>query len=268
MMSLAEVTTQCFVNLPLAWMRRGYLGKFLDKRLQPEIGLDGGELDTVGEQELAAVASALKAEGLACTLHAPFSGLAPGALDQTARKQTRKKLQQAFALIPLFEPKSIVCHLNFLPQASPADEESWFRHSLDTWQELLVQACRFNTPIMFENTYEADGRWHVRVLTALASDYARFCLDIGHVHAYARNRWQDWLPTLEPWLGQLHLHDNDGSADQHLAIGQGTADIPGLCQYLTAKNLRPIITFEPHQEEGLWESLRQFAQITKALSLS
>ena len=60
---------------------------------------------------------------------------------------------------------------------------------------------------------------------------------------------------MSDWLGQLHLHDNSGDMDNHLAIGQGIFDFTGLFDHLRANKHRPIITLEPHQEDGLWGSL-------------
>jgi sugar phosphate isomerase/epimerase len=62
-------------------------------------------------------------------------------------------------------------------------------------------------------------------------------------------------------LAQLHLHDNAGAGDDHLAIGAGRFDFSGLFRYLRQQRLRPLITLEPHQEEGLWASLQALARL-------
>ena len=108
---------------------------------------------------------------------------------------------------------------------------------------------------MLENTYEKSPEIHRQILSRLDNPAARFCLDVGHTLAFAGNSWRDWLPELAPWLGHLHLHDNDGNRDQHLAVGQGNFDFAGLFAYLRQNDLRPTITLEPHQEEDLAKSL-------------
>jgi sugar phosphate isomerase/epimerase len=51
---------------------------------------------------------------------------------------------------------------------------------------------------------------------------------------------------------QVHLHDNDGSRDSHLAPGRGIVDFSLLFAFLKArKSPPPIITLEPHREEDL-----------------
>ncbi len=254
MVSSDQTKARCFVNVPFARLCQE-LQYILDNRLQPEIGLEGDCLYRYTPAEFAEIAAALKAAGLACTLHAPFFDLAPGALDEEILRASRAKLGRAFALIKIFQPASIVCHLNFEENKHGYKEEAWFANSLVTWRELLAVAAGQGVPVMLENTYEREGSRHERMLSALASPYARFCLDVGHVNAFAKNSWRDWLPRLSPWLGQVHLHDNNGQADQHLAPGLGSFDFRGFFSYLKEEKLSPIITLEPHSEAGVWESL-------------
>lgn len=256
-----HIAERCFVNVPFARLKTDLLRLVLDNRIRPEIGLTDNVLHDEPEAEFVRIAELLKSEGLACTLHAPFHDLIPGALDPGILAASRAKLQKAFELIPVFEPQSIVCHLNFeADKHGGTKEQRWFDQSLATWQGLLVIAESHNTAMMLENTYEKTPAQLKRMLTALDSPFARFCLDVGHVMAFARNSWQDWLPELEPWLGQLHLHDNDGRADSHLAVGEGIFDFKSLFAYLSTRGHTPLVTLEPHKEDGVTKS---FANINR-----
>ena len=250
----AHITSRCFVNIPFRRLQTD-LQLVIDNRIQPEIGLDNDILYTCSRLEFEEVALALKKAKLSCTIHAPFSDLVPGAADRYVLQASRDKLQRAFALIPVFKPLSIVCHLNYEAYKHQNRLDDWFKLSLETWQGLLDVATAHGTLLLLENTYETDSTIHGRMLTGLASDQACFCLDTGHVMAFAHSTWQDWLPALQPWLGQLHLHDNHGHFDEHLAIGNGIFDFTGFFAYLKAHRLKPIVTLEPHAENALWESL-------------
>lgn len=253
--------SRLFINAPFARLRDDQLGVFLEKRLQPEIGLEGACLYENSVEDFRRVARAFKNEGLACTIHAPFCDLAPGATDPGVLAATRAKLRKAFDLIAIFEPRSIVCHLGYEENKHGFRQAEWLANSLETWQHLLPIAAAQQVPIAFENTYETSPEQHRQILTALDSPAACFCLDVGHVMAFAKNSWPDWLPALAPWLAQLHLHDNAGAGDDHLAIGAGRFDFSGLFRYLRQQRLRPLITLEPHQEEGLWASLQALARL-------
>jgi len=246
---------RCFVNVPFSRLKSDLLDLVLDHRIRPEIGLEGNVLYDEPPEEFSRIAAILHKADLACTLHAPFHDLVPGALDPEILKATRNKLAKAFALIPVFKPRAVVCHLDFEPDKHRAKEEAWFGHALATWRQLLAVARQHRTEMMLENTYETEPAQLIRMLATLDSPYARFCLDVGHVMAFAGSSWQQWLPQLEPWLGQIHLHDNDGRTDSHLAVGEGIFDFTGLFDYLRGQGLKPLITLEPHREEGLATSL-------------
>jgi len=251
----SSITKQCFINAPFEQLEQGLIRVFLEHGLQPEIGLEGGCLWNEKNNAFLDVARQFKEKGLACTLHAPFFDLAPGALDQKIREVSRNKLRRAFALIEVFKPKSIVCHLGYEDNKHSYNMKEWLKISIETWSELLEVASRTNTPVMFENTYEKLPDIHLQLFEKLPGENFGFCLDVGHLMAYAGSTWQVWLNKLQPWLGQVHLHDNNGERDDHIAIGHGQFDFKELFDHLHRNNLSPLLTLEPHSEEDLWKSL-------------
>jgi len=251
---LSHIISQCFVNIPFADFNK-YESIISKYRINPEIGIVGDAVYTFSRQDFLDRAKFLQKEGLRCTLHAPFNDMLPGAQDKYVLKATRDKLRRCFDLIEIFKPDSIVCHLGYLGCVHSYEQEQWLDNSLETWQKLIILAENQATPIMFENTYEPGPRIHKILLEALDSPSARFCLDVGHLLAFAQAPWYNWLETLEPWLGQLHLHDNHGFRDEHLPVGKGDFDFASLFSYLKTKNINPIITLEPRSESDLWDSL-------------
>ena len=233
----------------------GLLDEFIARGLQPEIGLEGDWLYRSTADDFRKVADRLAEHGLACTLHAPFYDLSPGAVDENIAAATLAKLKKAFNLIEIFRPASIVCHLSYEENKHGWDRDGWMTRACRTFGELVGIAAESRTPVMFENTYETTPAVHRELLSRLDSPYARFCLDCGHTLAFARTPWQDWLPELAPWLGQIHLHDNMGDIDAHLGLGQGIFDFAGLFAFLEENRLKPLITLEPHHRGGLEQSL-------------
>jgi len=260
-----RITRHCFVNAPFLQLKGGLLRTFVDNRLQPEIGLEGA-LDKCGVEDFAAIAETLADEGLPYTLHAPFLGLDPGIKDLAVRLHSGRMMQQAFDLLDIFKPLSIVCHPHLVYGVDELLNAYRLDLSLEFWSDLVEFAAVRKVPVMFENTYEKSVQGHLDFLQRLNHPNARFCLDVGHVLAFARNTWQDWLPALEPWLGQLHLHDNNGVNDDHVAIGAGTFDFEDFFAYLTERKLKPLLTLEPHSAENLHGSLDYLAGCTSFLN--
>lgn len=251
-----HITSRCFINAPWYELKDHYLDLFVANGIQPEIGLEGLCLYEEPEKEFKKIAAILADNNLSCTLHAPFFDLAPGALDPEILEVSRNKLRRAFALIEIFKPKSIVCHLNFETNKQGYKWEGWKPSALETWKELAQIAAKSGCLLMLENTYETSPDAHRTILSEMNSAKSGFCLDVGHLMSFSRTPWQDWLPALSPWLGQLHLHDNNGEGDQHLGLGLGNFDFPALFEFLAVNDLHPLVTLEPHSEEDLWQALK------------
>ena len=252
--SLTHIISKCFVNIPFADFNK-YRSMVSKHRINPEIGLSGDALYTFSKQNFLDIAKFLNNEGLRCTLHAPFHDMMPGAQDKYILQASRNKLRLCFDLIETFKPDSVVCHLGYLDCVHSYDLEQWLDKSLETWQELVLIAEKQDTPVMFENTYEQSPLIHKTVLEALNSPAALFCLDVGHILAFATTPWHKWLEVLGQWLGQLHLHDNLGLRDEHLPVGNGNFEFEKLFSYLKSRNMKPIITLEPRSENDLLDSL-------------
>ena len=252
--NLSQIIAHCFVNIPFSEFDK-YEHLVAQYRINPEIGLDGDALYSFSRQDFLDRARYLNDAGLSCTLHAPFHDMLPGARDQYILQAVRDKLRRCFDLLEIFKPRSIVCHLGYLDCVHSYEQDQWLATSLETWRHLLAVADHSGTPIMFENTYENGPHIHKTILEALDSPLAGFCLDVGHLLAFANVAWPDWLATLGQWLGQLHLHDNHGFRDEHLAVGRGDFDFPGLFSYLKSRNIKPLLTLEPRSESDLWDSL-------------
>lgn len=250
-----------FINAPFQEFQDSLLNLFITHRLQPEIGLEGDVLYTKSRDDFKQVADTLKSHKLRCTLHAPFFDLAPGALDPHIRQASRNKLRLAFDLIPLFKPKAIVCHLNFESNKHGYKHPEWFLHARETWQDLLNVCEAHQTPLMFENTYESSPEQHLLMLEALDSPLAQFCLDTGHLQCFANTPWESWQAIIDTQLGHLHLHDNCGERDSHLAVGRGNFNFTGLFNHLAKNGLQPTVTIEPHSLDDLWASLKHLQEM-------
>jgi len=92
----------------------------------------------------------------------------------------------------------------------------------------LAEFCKgYETKLLIENV----GTVKTSLFTQ--NEFAAFCksfppqvkclVDVGHAHF---NKWdlEKLVADLGDCLYALHLHDNDGLADQHLPIGEGTVD--------------------------------------------
>lgn len=243
------------VCIPFRLLREKHLPLVIENRINPEIGIDGDTIDTYAPKDFSDMAFLLRQEGLTITLHGPFFDLAPGGMDKKILKASRERLRQAFDILPLFEPKSIVCHTGYDRKRYHEAQDQWLETAVETWTPLVEGLRGTATILAIENVYEKTPTLLVRLFNALNDDKVGFCFDTGHMNAFSETDMEAWLEALGPFLKQLHLHDNDGTWDDHWAIGMGRVNFDMLFRHVVENRLRPIITLETHQEDWLWQSL-------------
>lgn len=253
---MRRLTERVQVNIPFTMLCESYLARFIEHRLNPEIGLDAEALDRYPLSVFSRVANALHDVGLSISLHGPFIDLSPGSPDPKISEVTHGRFEQVLRLVPLFRPKTVVFHAGYDKKRYCYLRDAWLEKSLEVWSWLGERIQDEGALLMLENVYE-HGPDDIRVLFEnLGKEKVGFCLDTGHHAVFSRVTIDSWIDSLEPFLGQLHLHDNSGGQDDHLALGKGSIDFKGLFSRLRAMRSKPpTTTLEPHREEDLWPSL-------------
>jgi sugar phosphate isomerase/epimerase len=200
--------------------------------------------------------------GAKCKLHGPFIDLSAGSLDPSVREATRHRFEQLLQLVAVFNPRAVVCHAGYDRKRYGFHREEWIENTLDMWSWLGKSIQARGATLMLENVYE-DGPEDILILfERLKPQQVGFCLDPGHLSAFGKDTLENWLTVLEPYLGQLHLHDNHGGWDDHLALGRGKIDFQYMFDFLkTKRSTPPIITLEPHEEDAFWPSLEYLQKI-------
>jgi sugar phosphate isomerase/epimerase len=253
---------QVQVNIPFTMLYDAYLDRFLEYELNPEIGIDAQALERFDFSDFQCIAEKLHAHHLSITLHGPFMDLSAGSTDPAVKAVTRNRFEQLLKLVPVFRPRAVVCHSGYEWSRYGSFREEWFERSLDIWTWLAGSLVEQGSRLMLENVYENEPQDIRIILESLKSLDVGFCLDAGHLFAFGKSELKPWLEGLGSYIGQLHLHDNHGSHDEHLPLGQGKIDFKLLFAHLISNDLPwPIITLEPHREEDLWPSLDYLAKV-------
>ena len=119
--------------------------------------------------------------------------------------------------------------------------------------------------LFLENTYERGPAAIIALLQSIRAAGGKvgaktaFCFDLGHWFSFAGGsglgNLEAWLELITPWLGHLHLHDNDGNDDQHLGLGRGRIPLESFRAALAGRRLACGFTLEPHDLKSLAVSL-------------
>ena len=71
------------------------------------------------------------------------------------------------------------------------------------------------------------------------------------------------MAQLRPYIVELHLHDNRGSFDDHIAVGDGTFDFEKLFFLLKGRDL--IYTIEGHTPGDVFKSIARLKEYQKRI---
>jgi sugar phosphate isomerase/epimerase len=142
--------------------------------------------------------------------------------------------------------------------------ELFRREKLRSIQTLVAHARKSDVTIALENVKEDVS--DLREALKAAPDL-RFTLDVGHGQLNAtRNRAFDIIRELGHAIAHVHLHDNNGLEDLHLAPGKGIIDIAGVIECLRKVGYDSTLTFEaPRKELGYCRTLISNPQFRAAM---
>ena len=179
-----------------------------------------------------------KLEGIgSCTLHAPYNELFPCAIDKKARELAAYRYRQAIGLARSYGAKKVIIHGGYTPRVYfPV----WYvEQSVVFWKAFLEED--HGVQIVLENVLEEDPTWLSDIVKGVDDSRLKLCLDIGHVNTYSGVPVIDWLEAWAPLISHFHVHNNDGSRDQHNALTDGTVPME---QFLArAETLCPEATY-------------------------
>ena len=118
---------------------------------------------------------------------------------------------------------------------------------LRSLDELIPVARDLGIPLALENM--PGDTWEVldRIFAETPADVVGLCYDSGHANIVVKDVPADGIEHLERHLDRLqalHLHDNDGSGDQHRPPFYGTIDWPRLVSDIRRSAYPRMLSFE------------------------
>lgn len=155
------------------------------------------------------------------TIHAPSRSVNIASVLEPIRKASVELICESLTLAADCKASRVVFH----PGYYTFEEE--YEKAVSALQKSLAEINRFAHEVDVPCCVENMGNWGFFFLKNPAEvqliGSTEFCLDIGHANECGV------LPDyLSIPFSQIHVHDNDGSSDAHLALGKGTIDIPSV----------------------------------------
>ncbi|MCF8043574.1 MAG: sugar phosphate isomerase/epimerase [Desulfarculaceae bacterium] len=249
------------VNLPLRDLLGRYAPLASTLAVNPEVGIDHQALDAMHQEHIAQAKQVLT--GRRVSVHMPFMDLSPGSPDPAIAGMSLQRLNKAADWALEMGAVRAVVHLGYSADTH-RDLEEFCRRLAKGFAPLAQRLHQGGCLMVMENTFEPGPDVLLAAREAIiqaGGPEVGFCLDVGHAYCFSATTLPEWWQALAPHLGELHLHDNDGTFDYHSPPGCGLVDWDFVRRSLAAMDEPPLLTMEPHAEPDLWAFLRGLEKV-------
>lgn len=242
------------VHIPYPQLK-DYLELLRKRRYDLEIYLSAAVLDQIEKTDLESMIERLD-WGPRLSLHAPFMDLNPGAVDPMVRSVTQVRFRQLLNVAAILKPRAAVFHAAYDRWRYSGRKDVWLDYSIDTWRKVMDTAAKTTgLRVAVENVFDEDPEALQMLIEKIDSPDFGFCFDTGHFNLFSKVPMEQWFKALGRHLVEVHLHDNDGTADSHWAVGRGTFDFEKFFMLMNEFAPVPVFTVEAHDRDDVEASL-------------
>jgi sugar phosphate isomerase/epimerase len=210
-----------------------------------ELGLDHVEIrqgyldchpEAPSPRELRAIAAET---GVTYTIHAPFRDANPGNFNESLRRATADAIKRSLDFARAAGAEAVVVHGGSVPRRYPDRVKAVARdHAVRSLRECARHADDIGVHLCVENqrwksARERNTETPQRLATFLDdlgvdSEYLGVTLDVGHAKVTGVDV-EAFVEVFGDRIRVAHLHDNDGTADQHKPLPEyeGLVDLLG-----------------------------------------
>jgi sugar phosphate isomerase/epimerase len=193
----------------------------------------------MGEREVEKIREQLASLALEVIVHSAVYDINIASLNPLIRKASIRQTIESVRLAGKIGAKIVVIHPGRLPKDYPVAYRKNSRINLLTSLNMMARiAGRIGVTLVFENSPKgrahrlvATPQEHLYALNKVGSAHLGAALDTGHAHTWGLNL-RDYIRSLGNMLMLVHLHDNKGVSDEHLALGKGNSDVRGVGEEL------------------------------------
>jgi sugar phosphate isomerase/epimerase len=166
----------------------------------------------------------LQSTTLKATVHAPFGDLNPAAINDPIWRETVRQLCECVRLASeitnrvTIHPGYLSCTGKLVPGKIWQLQKEAMKEVGKTATEYGVVACLENMPDIHDFLCR-----YPEEIQGIIEDIEGVSMTIDFGHAHTMGKVKDFIKVLKS-ASHVHIHDNNGKSDEHLAIGEGTVD--------------------------------------------
>jgi len=203
-------------------------------------------------------------------IHGPFQSLTLFAHDPLIAAVVVDRLRCALYFAAEIGATQIVIHSPFTPFGShdllytePKRLQQELKIAQNVLGGLLPLAQEIGCVFVIENIYDTNPQPLIDLVSSFHSPFVRLSLDVGHAFLTQQVGGpspEQWMRKVAPLLAHVHLHDSDGQADRHWAIGRGKIRWQALFAELRRLESLPRLVLEMKQPDDIHPSTQWLAR--------
>jgi len=188
------------------------------------------------------------------TLHGAFLDITPHSEDTGIRELSKTRVLQSMDIAAELELRAVIFHTNTIPNFRTASYVKHWTDANEAWIRQLLSRYP-GIEIYYENMFDMVPD-DLAALAERLKDEPRFGVCLDYAHATVFGKGQPWAEKLGAYTKHLHINDNDGAVDLHLAVGDGTIDWKAYDQNIRRFTREPSVLIETSNPEKFLSSVR------------
>ena len=156
------------------------------------------------------------------------------------------EIKRAIEIADVIPFRYLIQHLGVSGQEF---DERRIESAFSSLDELKVFAGQRGVEVLLENTpNELSSAGRLNSFLTETHLNLNYCFDIGHAHL--TGAMEEQFDLMKERIRSTHIHDNDGSADQHRFPGEGTIDWSQTMQLLNSRPDQYPLLLELREPDG------------------
>lgn len=157
------------------------------------------------------------------TTHGDFFDVLVFSDDDEIVRISERRIRESIEVGVRLGCKAVIVHSNVNPYlTAEICKSNWLVRNELFFRKVCEEYP--NISILMENMFDQNPDDMVKLAERL-EDVDNFGICLDYAHAYiSRSSVTEWVKALAPYIMHVHINDNDGENDQHLAVGDGVVD--------------------------------------------
>ena len=187
------------------------------------------------------------------TIHSPIVNINIASLNRAIRKTSIDEIKKSIDIANKIDSNIVVVHPGNIPFLGRDFEDHIYNLADEAFKELGEYGEDLGVTATIENMPSFEGFMYTnmnQLNNTLEEHDLYMTLDIGHGYHSGHSPNEMYFDRVK----HIHIHDNFGDDDSHLALGEGSIDLKHIIQTYESKSYDGIYMIEVNDKDSVKKS--------------